>query len=147
MEKHSFLAFVGAAIRESNLGRILNGAPVGFLFEEAAHQAIGLPDNRERRFKMRMTQGGSKDMSGVPFLSVDFTGRKEFMGNNLPDTFDIGSYYKPHSQTFAAIDSFGVDRGGGTPHFFQMKSAGVKAVNGGKVEEYWKSAVSNCARQ
>ena len=26
-----------------------------------------------------------------------------------------------------------------------MKYAGVKAVDGGKVEEYWKSAVSNCA--
>ena len=107
---------------------------------------IGLPDNGEQRFKMGMlTQGGSKDMSGVSFVSVDFAGRKEFMGNNLPDTFDIGSYYKPHSQTFAAIDSFGVDKGSGTLYFFQMKHAGVKAVDGGKVEEYWESAVSNCA--
>ena len=67
------------------------------------------------------------------------------MGNNLPDTLDIGSYYKPHSQTFAAIDLFGVDKGSGTLYFFQMKYAGVKAVDAEKVEEYWKSAVSNCA--
>ena len=68
---------MGGAIREPKLGRMLGGATVGCLFEEAAHQAIGLPDNSERRFEMRMlTQGGTKDMSGVSFVSVDFTGLK-----------------------------------------------------------------------
>ena len=45
-------------------------------------------------FKKRLlTQGGSKDMSEVHYLSVNFTGQQEFVGNKLPDTFDIGSYY------------------------------------------------------
>ena len=145
-EKRSYLAFVGAATKEPDFSRMLGGAAVGCLFEGAAHKVIGQPDNGERRFKMRMlTQSGSKDMSGVSFVSVDFTRQEEFGGNKLPDTFDIGSYYRPHSQTLAAIDLFGVDRGSGTLYFFRMKSAGVKAVDGGKVEEYWKSALSNCA--
>ena len=46
---------------------------------------------------------------------------------------------------FASIDSFGVHERSNTLFFFQIKSAGVVAVNGKWVVKYWDITVSNLA--
>ena len=48
----------------------------------------------------------------------------------FPKTFAISTYYVPDSPNCASIDSFGVDERSTTLFSFQMKSAGVVAVNG-----------------
>lgn len=62
-------------------------------------------------------------------LSFNFTDMKEFSeGEALPDRLDNGIYYVPYSQIFSGIDSFGLDSGGGTLYFFQVKSEGAEPV-------------------
>lgn len=73
---------------------------------------------------------------------MNFTRIKEFGGEAFPRTsLRRGTYYRPTSQTFRAVDSFFVDRSTGTLYFFQMKSAGVKVIEtGASLEKFWKTA-------
>ena len=149
-EASALKSFLGAAMADPKLGNALGGSVVGSIFERVAHNAICLGSksggNPETCFKMEVLTHGdsSKDIVGRDTLLLNFTRSESFgEGNAFPDKLDIGTYYIPTSQTFEAIDSFGVGSGSSTLYFFQMKSAAFTAKNRGKVEEYWNIAVSH----
>lgn len=144
-------ALVLATYKFPKIGSALGGGVAGRFFEILAHQMIGGKGivgegAGKRTFSMEILSNSSSEvLLGRKTLSFDFTHRKEFPGQSFPGMRDIdisGNYCVPVSQTFAAIDSFGVNSGGDTLYFFQMKHTGVEKIkNGGTaVEGYWKTA-------
>ncbi|CAN0444787.1 unnamed protein product [Laminaria digitata] len=145
-EKLAFASFWGSAFADEKVGNWVTGSMRGYGFEEVAHNEIAGSVNGDetdgRKFNMTIL-GNSSDEVVLrrDSSSFDFTERREFGGNTIPGSLDIGIYYRAKNENFAAIDSFGIDRGGNTLFFFQMKSTGVQAVNGTYVERYWNTAV------
>ena len=157
-----FENFVRGVNRNPLLQKALEACTWSNVFEKVAHRLIsGEQGSVKPKFKVISLTGGDgedgmgenffiggggEDGMGVKHLSLGFTGWEALKcGNAFPKTFAMSTYYVPDSPKFASIDSFGVDERSNTLFFFLMKSAGVVAVNGKWVEEYWDIAVSNLA--
>lgn len=147
--EREYLAFQGhvmATLEHTDLNSKVGGSARGQMFERLAQVALtsSVRSKKTTEFNMTILSNSGKDVLGDGELSLNFTRIKEFEGNAFPQTRLLsGTYYRPKSQTFAAVDSFCVDRSSGTLYFFQMKSAGVEVIGtGASVEEYWKNASS-----
>ncbi|CAM9203125.1 unnamed protein product [Ectocarpus fasciculatus] len=140
-------SFVRAAFANDDLGaKVVAERAAGF--ETIAHNQIGGP-GKQQGFDMRILSSANSSIESVlegNYLRFSFLRKESFEGNSFPNTLVTGTYCRPGSPNFAAADSFGVDSGGKTLWFFQMKSAGLppkegkKAVKGKHVERYWESA-------
>ena len=140
-------SFVRNAFANDELGtKVVAERAAGF--ETIAHRTIG-GAGKQQGFDMRILSSANSSTESV--LEGDdwrfsFLREESFEGNSFPDTLVTGTYYRPQSQNFPAIDSFGVDSGSKTLWFFQMKSAGLppkrgeKAVKWNYVERNWRSA-------
>lgn len=141
----ALFAFVGAIVQDPEVRVMCGASGVGAVFENYAYSRIGEPEASGRKFNATiLTPGKNEDLCTGGHLRLNFSKRASFGGkkrlNAFPTTLDIGTYYVPKSKHFAAVDSFGFGSGSDTLFFFQMKSAGVEAVNGTKVEHYYRTA-------
>lgn len=140
-EERALASFVAAAFSNEELGRKIGGIVKGTGFERVAHNTIRGARANKVKFDIEILRESVEGPLNKRWLSFDFSEETGiFKGNAFPDTVVSGKYYVPESQTFPAIDSFGVNQAGDTLYFFQMKSAGVKRdTNGTTVEEHWKT--------
>ncbi|CAM9460116.1 unnamed protein product [Ectocarpus fasciculatus] len=137
-------SFVRAAFANDDLGaKVVAERAAGF--ETIAHGGPG----KQQGFDMRILSSANSSIESVlegNYLRFSFLRKESFEGNSFPNTLVTGTYCRPGSPNFAAADSFGVDSGGKTLWFFQMKSAGLspkegkKAVKWKHVERYWERA-------
>ncbi|CAN0449686.1 unnamed protein product, partial [Pylaiella littoralis] len=129
--------FVRAAFTNDELGaKVVAERAAGF--EIIAHKTIVGADEQQL-FDMRiLSSANSSTESELEGDSVRFNFLKEesFEGNSFPETLVTGTYYRPGSKTFPAIDSFGVSSGSETLWFFQMKSAGLPPKTGDKAVKW-----------
>lgn len=97
----------------------LGGMLTGRVFEVASHIAVGVPGD-ERTFNITILSNSGKDiLKGKKTLSFDFAECEKFKGQAIPDGLGCGTYYMPHNQNFAGIDSLGVNSVGDTLFFFR----------------------------
>lgn len=139
-----FQGHVMATLEHADLNSKVGGSARGQMFERLAHAALtrSVRLNNPTAFNMTILSNSGKDVLGDGELSLNFTRIKEFGGEAFPRTsLRRGTYYRPTSQTFPAVDSFFVDRSTGTLYFVQMKSAGVEVIEtGASLEKFWKTA-------
>lgn len=139
-----FQGHVMASLEHADLNSKVGGSARGQMFERLAHAALtrSVRLKKPTAFNMTILSKSGKDVLGDGELSLNFTRISEFGGEAFPQTrLRRRTYYRPTSQTFAAVDSFFVDRSTGTLYFFQMKSAGVEVIEtGARIEKYWKTA-------
>ena len=121
---------------------LVSGSAKGILYEYLAHKAIarspGGGGTDGRTFPMRIFGN-----STVINSTFQFSGTEVFEGKRIPGMLRPGVYYRPKNTNFPAIDGLGIDTGGDTLFFFQMKVAGAEKVNGTYVESYWKTALQS----
>ena len=143
-EYQDFLGHVMATLEHADLKSKVGGSALGQMFERAAHATLtrSIRLKKPTTFNMTILSNSGKDVLGGGEVSLNFTRIKEFGGEAFPRTsLRRGTYYRPTSQTFPAVDSFFVDRSTGILYFFQMKSAGVEVIEtGASLEEFWKTA-------
>ncbi|CAM9928509.1 unnamed protein product [Ectocarpus sp. 4 AP-2014] len=141
-EFQDFQGHVMATFENADLSRKVGGSARGQMFERLAHAALtrSVRLKKPSAFNMTILSKSGKNVSGGGELSLNFTRIKEFGGEAFPRTsLRKGTYYRPTSQTFPAVDSFFVDRSTGTLYFFQMKSAGVEVIEtGASLEKFWR---------
>ncbi|CAN0408826.1 unnamed protein product [Ectocarpus sp. 12 AP-2014] len=147
VSEREYLEFQGhvmATLEHADLNRKVGGSARGQMFERLAHAALtkSIRLKEPTAFNMTILSNTGEDVLGDVELSLNFTRMKEFEGNDFPRMKLIkGTYYRPTSQNFAAVDSFFVDRSTGTLYFFQMKSTGVKVIGtGASLEKHWTTA-------
>ncbi|CAN0479039.1 unnamed protein product [Ectocarpus sp. 12 AP-2014] len=135
-----FQVYAMATLEHADLNNKVGGSARGQLFERLAHAALTRLARLKKptAFNMTILNTTGEDVVGDGELSLNFTRIKEFGGKDFPQlSLRKGTYYRPTSQTFAAVDSFFVDRSTGTLHFFQMKSTGVEVIDtGASLEEH-----------
>lgn len=133
-----------ASLEHADLNSNVGGSARGQMFERLAHAALtrSVRLKKPTAFNMTILSKSGKDVLGDGELSLNFTRISEFGGEAFHQTrLRRRTYYRPTSQTFAAVDSCFVDRSTGTLYFFQMKSAGVEVIEtGARIEKYWKTA-------
>ncbi|CAM9617120.1 unnamed protein product [Pylaiella littoralis] len=136
-------AIMASGFQDENTKRLVTGSVRGQLFEHFAHKEIaGSTDGGGtdgRTFGMKIFGNNSTRTKST----FQFSEREAFKGTRIPGMLRPGVYYKPRNQNFPAIDGLGIDKGGDTLFFFQMKVADAEGVNGTYVETYWETALES----
>lgn len=142
-EVDAVLRFLATALSQTELGKRVGKDVLGRIFESTAHRLLSDPNESGRTFKIRtLAKGGSRESVEARF-SIDSRDVLRFEGNTFPSTPLDDTYFKLAIPSFPTIDSFFVGSDNGIVYYFQMKIAGIKAVNGTLLEEYHNIVKSN----
>ena len=145
--RDELLAFVGEAIRNPDVSRMLGGgSTVGNMFEQAAHLEISGRRADGAPFDIAILNATSSEVLSEESKRWDLSFDKVqvFEGNGSGFKYDSEIYYRPYSTGFPGIDSFALDSRDDTLYLFQMKYTGAVPIKqGSKVQSFWDAAVAS----